>query len=70
MKYGMQNRGSSGFGEADGSRLFTETLAAEIKTVFTDDSSLVGAQPTLSTAFAVFAGAGKPDGVVCHFGRI
>jgi len=39
----MQSRESSGFGETDSSRLFAETLAAEIKAIFTDDASLVGA---------------------------
>jgi hypothetical protein len=30
--------------ETDGSRLFAETLTAEVKTVFADDTSLVSAQ--------------------------
>jgi len=30
--------------ETDGSGLFTETLAAEVKTVFADETSLVGAE--------------------------
>lgn len=34
----------SNLGETDGCGLFTETLTTEIKTVFTDDTSLVGAQ--------------------------
>jgi len=66
----MRNRESSGLDESDSSRLFTETLTAEIKAIFTDDTSLMGAQPALSAAFTVFAGAGKPNGVVCHFWRI
>ena len=32
--------------ETDGGGLFTETLTAEIKTVFADDASLVGTQTT------------------------
>jgi len=46
---------------------FPETLTAEIKAIFTNDASLMGAQPTLSAAFTVLAGAGKPNSVVCHF---
>jgi len=63
----MRSRESSGFGESDSSRLFPETLTTEIKAIFTDDASLMGTQPTLSAAFTVFAGAGKPNSVVCHF---
>jgi len=37
-------RGQTNFAETDGGGLFTETLAAEVKTVFADETSLVGAQ--------------------------
>jgi hypothetical protein len=34
------------FCETNSGSLFTEALTTQIKTVFTDDTSLVGAQPT------------------------
>ena len=34
----------SNLGEADGGGLFTETLTAEVETVFANDTSLVSAQ--------------------------
>jgi len=57
---------SSGLGETDSGRLFTETLTTEVKAVFADDTSLVSAQTTLTRALSVFPGAREPNSVVCH----
>lgn len=46
------------FAETDSSRLFTEALTAEVKSVFADDTSLVGAQSagrSLSAIVLVYA---------------
>ena len=43
---GAGNQGQTNLTETDGGGLFTETLTAEVKTVFTDDTSLVCAQTT------------------------
>ena len=37
-------RSLANLGETDGGGLFTKTLTAEVKAVFADDTSLVGAQ--------------------------
>jgi len=37
-------RGSTNLGETDGGGLFTETLTAEVKAVFADETSLVGTE--------------------------
>ena len=39
-----ENKGLTNLAETDGGGLFTETLAAEVKTVFADETSLVGAE--------------------------
>jgi len=53
--------------ESDGGRLFAEALAAEVETVFADETGLVGAETALARAFAVLSWAGEPNSVVCHF---
>jgi len=53
--------------EANGGRLFTETLTAEVKTVLADKTSLVSAETALTRALSVFSGAREPNGVVGHF---
>jgi len=57
---------SSSLGETDCSGLFTETLTAQVKTVFSDETSLVATQTTLARALSVFSGTREPNGVVCH----
>jgi len=59
---------SSCLGEANSSRLFTEALTAEVKTVLADETCLVGAEATLTAALSVLAGTREPDGVVGHGG--
>jgi len=53
--------------EANGSRFFTKTLTAEVKTVFADKTSLMSAKAALTRALSVFSGAREPNGVVGHF---
>jgi hypothetical protein len=43
---GNGKRRASNLGKADSGRLFAETLAAEVKTIFANDTSLMGAQAT------------------------
>jgi len=52
--------------EADGGGFFTETLTAEIKTVFSNKAGLMGTETTLAAALAKLSWTGKPDGVVGH----
>lgn len=42
MEKEQEVRGLANLAETDGSGLFTETLATEIKTIFADETSLVG----------------------------
>jgi len=56
--------------EADGSRLFTEALTAEIESVLADETSLVCAVTALAAALAVLPRTREPNCVVGHFDEI
>jgi len=53
--------------EPNGGRLFTEALTAEVKTVFADETSLVGTETALTATLSIFTGTREPNGVVGHF---
>jgi len=52
--------------KANGSRLFTETLPAKVKSVLAYETGLMGTESALTTALAVFSGTREPNSVVRH----
>jgi len=49
--------------------LLTEALAADVETIFADETGLVGADAAGTSALSVGARARVPDGLVRHVGR-
>jgi len=61
---------SSVLHKADGGRLFTEALAAQVETILADETGLMSAEAALAGSLAKLTRSGKPDGVVGHFGWV
>jgi len=57
---------SSVLDKTDGSRLFTETLSAKVKSVLAYETGLMGTESALTTALAIFSGTREPNSVVRH----
>jgi len=67
-----KDQGSGGWtnlAETDGGGLFTETLAAEVKTIFADDTSLVGAQTAGEASIRILPEVSEQEYQLSHHWR-
>jgi len=56
----------SGLDESNIRGLFSEALTADVESVFSDETGLMGADSASARAFSVATGAGEPDSFVGH----
>jgi len=67
LKPSPRKKNLAGLGEANGGRVLTEALTADVESVLADQTSGVSADTALAGALAITTGVGVPDVAVSHF---